>query len=519
MWHMFSLKKNNIFWFVLILIVLTPALYGIFHKGFFVSDDGNWMVIRFSAFYQALREGQFPVRFLARLNNGYGYPVANFLYPGFLYLGVPLKAIGFNSLEVIKILMAFFMGSGIFFSFLWLRKFFDSYSSFIGAFVYTYLPYHLYNLYTRGSVGELMSLGVVPYTLWSIERRSYFLTAIGIFLLLISHNTLALLFLVVIFLYIFTRRFIRWAIPPIITGFFLSAFFTIPALYDLKFTKFAATEISNPLNHFAKLPLIGFVCLAILFLSGVSFFGSKARKHVSIAKNLEFLFIVLLVLSVILAGSISLVFWEVFPSLWIQFPFRFLSISIISTAFLTSYVIYHFIPRLRIFVGVCILIITFSFSLGFLFPQEYDKNEIGFYDTNESLTTTHDEYMPKTVKSTQQIRVDNIVEVASGEMVIEDVKSDTNQIYFKTLAKTNGVIKINRVYFPGWNVSIDNGKKIVPYTKDDGFMYVAILRGSHVVNATFSETPVRSIADALSLVGVFLLLLPLGRAMHYKFFK
>jgi len=140
---MFSLKKNNIFWFVLILIVLTPALYGIFHKGFFVSDDGNWMVIRFSAFYQALREGQFPVRFLARLNNGYGYPVANFLYPGFLYLGVPLKAIGFNSLEVIKILMALFMGSGIFFSFLWLRKFFDSYSSFIGAFVYTYLPYHL----------------------------------------------------------------------------------------------------------------------------------------------------------------------------------------------------------------------------------------------------------------------------------------------------------------------------------------------------------------------------------------
>ena len=516
---MFLLKKNNILWLVLILIVLAPSLYGIFHQGFFVSDDGNWMVIRFSAFYQSLREGQFPVRFLTRLNNGYGYPVSNFLYPGFLYLGVPFKIIGLNSLEVIKLLMAIFMGSGIIFSFLWLRKFFDSYSSFIGAFVYTYLPYHLYNLYARGSVGELMSLGVLPFVLWSIEKKSHILTSIGIFLILVSHNTLAVLFLTLIGLYILVKRVIRFAIFPIVTGFLLSSFFTIPAVYDLRFTKFADTEVSNPLDHFAKLPLIGFICLAMLFLSGVSFLGSKARKHGSVAKNLEYLFFVLLVVSITLAGSISLVFWKFFPASWIQFPFRFLSISAISTAFLSAYVMYHFIPRLRLFVGVCILVITLSFSLGFLFPHGYDKNEIGFYDTNESLTTTHDEYMPKTVKNPMQIKLAKIVEVVNGEILVEDIKSDSNQVNFKVLAKTNGVMKINRIYFPGWNVNIDNGREIIPYTKDDGFMYIAILRGSHIVNATFSETPVRSIADALSLVGVFLLLLPLGRALYYKIIK
>lgn len=516
---MFLLKKNNLLWFVILLIVLIPSLYGIVHSGFFVSDDGNWMVIRFSAFYQSLREGQFPVRFLTRLNNGYGYPVANFLYPGFLYLGVPLKAFGFSSLVTIKILLVFFMGSGIFFSFLWLRKFFDSYSAFIGAFVYTYLPYHLYNLYARGSVGELMSLGVLPFILWSIERKSYFFTAIGIFLILISHNTLAVFFLTLIFLYLVVRRNIIWAFLPVITGFLLSSFFTIPALYDLQHTKFAATEISNPLNHFAKLPLIGFVTVGILLFSIVSFLGSRARKHDSIAKNLEFLFLILLVVSIVCAGSMSIYFWKVFPTSWIQFPFRFLAISLICSAFLTSYVIYHFIPRLRYFVGMSILVITFSFSLPFLFPQEYDKNEIGFYDTNESLTTTHDEYMPIGVKNPIQTKAGSIVEVVNGEMTIEVVKNDSNSIDINVLTKSNGVIRINRIYFPGWNVSIDNGKKVTPYTKDDGFMYMALLRGSHRVSIKFSETPIRSIADALSVVGVLFLFLPWGKVVQSKYFK
>ena len=87
------LKKINLFWVVIIFLAVLPSLYGVWHSGFFVSDDGNWMVIRFSAFYQALADGQFPVRFLDRLNYSYGYPVANFLYPGFMYIGVPLKIV------------------------------------------------------------------------------------------------------------------------------------------------------------------------------------------------------------------------------------------------------------------------------------------------------------------------------------------------------------------------------------------------------------------------------------------
>lgn len=83
-------------------LVVAPLCGGTFscsdtplmRSGFFITDDGEWMIIRLSAFYQSLADGQFPVRFLGRLNNSYGYPVSNFLYPGFLYLGSLLHILG-----------------------------------------------------------------------------------------------------------------------------------------------------------------------------------------------------------------------------------------------------------------------------------------------------------------------------------------------------------------------------------------------------------------------------------------
>src|SRR2546421_9202065 len=60
---------------------------------FFFNDTATTEIYTLSlhdALPISLRHGQFPVRFLPRLNHGYGYPVADFLYPLFMYIGVPL---------------------------------------------------------------------------------------------------------------------------------------------------------------------------------------------------------------------------------------------------------------------------------------------------------------------------------------------------------------------------------------------------------------------------------------------
>src|SRR5580704_7252828 len=108
------MKKKELLIILLLLVFSIPAILPLAHHGFFQTDDGEWMIIRLSAFYQAFHDGQFPVRFLQRLNFGYGYPVAEFLYPGSFYLGIILHIIRFGFVNSIKIIFGLsLIGSAI----------------------------------------------------------------------------------------------------------------------------------------------------------------------------------------------------------------------------------------------------------------------------------------------------------------------------------------------------------------------------------------------------------------------
>ena len=74
------------YFLLLIILFSLPIIIPLLKSGFIITDDADWFLIRFTAFHQTLREGQFPVRLLTRLNHGYGYPVASFNYPGYMYL-------------------------------------------------------------------------------------------------------------------------------------------------------------------------------------------------------------------------------------------------------------------------------------------------------------------------------------------------------------------------------------------------------------------------------------------------
>src|SRR6266568_2717132 len=205
-----NLNRFQMFVIGLLALCCVPALWGLFHSGFFVSDDGNWMVIRLSAFYEMMRAGQLPVLFLLRLNHGYGYPVADFLYPLFLYLGAVIHVLGFSFVNTVKIILGLsVVGSGIF-TYLWLRKIFSWKSAFVASLIYVYFPYHLLDIYQRGSVGEVLALCIVPFIFWQIERRAMVWAGVGLGLLIMSHNSLAFIFLPVIFLYMWLVTRFSW---------------------------------------------------------------------------------------------------------------------------------------------------------------------------------------------------------------------------------------------------------------------------------------------------------------------
>lgn len=380
------MKKVLLF---LLFLSIVPALFGIFHPGFFTTDDGGWMVIRLSAFYEALRQGQFPVRFLPRLNNGFGYPVADFLYPLFLYIGSLIHLFHIPFVMTIKLLFGLSLISAAVGCFLWLRRKFNNLAGFVGAVVYTLFPYHLWDITKRGSLGEVLAMGIIPFIFWGVDIENIPFLSLCIGLLILSHNTLALLFLPIVFCYIVLMGKLRKLFISFFLGLGFSAFFWIPALFDLKYTVFSKTIVSEYSKYFLfsdLYPLIGLITFVVIFLS--AFFIFKKPK------TLPAFFLILALISISLTSQVSFLLWNVFRlGTYVQFPFRFLSLTTLAVGFLAAYVTSEWPEKKKLIAVLVILVLYFS-SWKFFIAKNYQFYPDTFYSTNQDTTTVQNEYIP-----------------------------------------------------------------------------------------------------------------------------
>lgn len=507
------MKKNLLPFFILIVFSI-PSIMSLFHKGFFQSDDGEWMIIRFSAFHEVLRSGEFPVRFLTALNYGYGYPVANFLYPGFMYLAEFPKVLGFGFVDSIKIVLGLSMMSSAIFVYLWLSKLFGKLESLIGGIFYLYAPYHLYDLYKRGSVGELLALAVVPFIFWQIERKSFFWATMGIGSLILSHNTLAVLFLPLIIIYMLLNIFIErkgkrtsnlyFLIFTVFLGLGIAAFFWIPALVDLKYTVFAKTPISNLNNYFVNWELIGLSTVFIFTLSSILFLTKKIviSKH-----RLTLLLFIVGLLSLFFSLQVSEILWKFLPVSFIQFPFRFLSLTILCASFLSAVAVSVLPKNLKIVTTAITLLLLIFSARQFIVPSAFfDKGDF-FYSTNQDTTTVKNEYMPIWVKSSplpsQIAKVENL----NGQEKINLLEVTPKKILFKTFLPTQRKIQVNIVNFPGWTAYINKRQADIEYDNPKGVITLKLDKGQNNVLVAFKETPLRLFSDIVSLLSFCLLAL------------
>jgi len=515
------LKRNNVFLVILLILISLPSVFPLFGNGFIRTDDADWMVIRFSAFYQALSDGQFPVRWLPRLNHSFGYPVANFLYPGFMYLGVPLKFIGFSFIDSVKIVIAMSMIGSSLFTFFWLAKVFSRFAAFVGAAIYLYLPYHLYDLYERGSVGELLALGVLPFILWQIERRSFVLSAIGIGFLMLSHNTLALLFFFIIIGYMalqsdFTKYFF-WYLGVALIGIGLATFFWFPALYDLSRTVFFQTQVSHFREYFAQVSIVG-LAVPFVMLSFVFLFLMKSVKE----KKHGIAFFVLGIIALFFSTGLSTLFWEFLPISFIQFPFRMLSVVLISLAFLTAWVIHAISSEKRqyILAGIVFLLLFPSF-LRLTNVTLHEVND-DIYATNEGTTTVQNEYMPKYVRLVPSERPDSFVFLNDEPLPI--MLRPTTDVSFTVTTNKPSFLTYNQLYFPGWVATVDGENVAIEHEKTGGIIGFQVNQGQHVIHIVFRETLPRILSDIVSLISLVALfavpviLVRTSYAKHTKIF-
>ncbi len=386
---------------------------------------------------------------------------------------------------------------------MWLKKIFFSIPALIGSIVYALFPYHVYDIYTRGSVGEAVALSIIPFIFWQIERGKNVFIAIGIGLLITAHNVLAILFLPIILLYMIILR--RCSISSIlfvfIEGLSMSSFFWMPALYDRQFTVFDMTVVSDFSHYFiSDISLFGIITIITLAISIYLIFRKLDIK-------LTF-FLILTLLSIFLATSISKFIWQILPlGPFIQFPFRMLSFSVLSISFLVGYILQKSKRKYLIIGSVISLVILYASSWMFFTPKKTDNLPDSFYSTNQDSTTVQNEYMPRWVKTLPNPTQNQQVSLLSGQGEVSNVFKNGARMSFDFQAVKPSAIETHIMYFPGWKVFVDNKKTPLTYSNSYGLIDFDLPSGFSHVKMVFEETSFRITADCVTLIGILILLL------------
>lgn len=509
---------RKIFILFLLFLLTLPAVTALLRPGFFPSHDGTWMAVRLSAFHQALRDGQFPVRWSIRLNHGFGYPVFNFLYPLPFYFGELFYLVSGSLTQAIKLVfIGSFLASALT-MFIWLKSKFSFWPALAGSLLYLYTPYRFVDTYVRGSVGESLGFVFIPVLFYAIDmlhrqpKTAIILGAFATAATILSHNVFVIFVILaaVYGLLSLPRRYLKHLVLSLLLGAALSAYFWVPALVELKYVYASKMSVANPVDHLASLRQllwpswgygpsatgvnamsvqIGLVNLGIILASVVFF-----RRNLFLLTSLTAIF---------LMHQFAAPVWSFLPGVAvIQFPWRLLSLTTFATAVLAAYLVKK--PAASIFIGLLAILFTVTYAR----PSQYTFLPDSFYATNDDSTTVQGEYLPLWVTQPPKERIAERAVFVSGTGSITDYKETNTQIHFKIDAvqkESTAVIKLAQTYYPGWRVAVTS-RPVAIDTQYNGVIAFTVPKGQSQVLVNWQEPSWRQAANYASLLTLFILL-------------
>jgi len=512
---------------IILIFVHAIFLFPFLKPGIPLSHDGDGHLARIGAYYKAFQDGQFPPRWAGDLNFRFGTPVFIFNYNLPYYVATFLHMIGLNLGDSFKLVLSIsFILSGLGF-FLWLSQLFRKEAAFIGALLFGLAPYHFLNVFVRGAFGETVGLTIIPFIFWQIEKiinknKVLDVLVAGILygLLILSHNGTSVIFSPVFLLYFLFRMKNKYHLISFfaifLIGFLISAYFWLPAILESRYVVGVKAFSDMYRQHFPPFlhliysgwgfgpdvstqdglsPQVGIVLFIFVFVAIVSFFKHK--------DNFVGLWLVIFGASIFLTTSLSDVIWRnVVPLKLLEFPWRFTALSSFAGAVIASYIISKIKNKKIIYcISVVLLISGFFYTKTDIQNKRDDKYYYSFSGSTvyRSATTTI-----WTGGDPFEIP-ENKISVISGDGQINDLTIKSNLHSFTITADSNVRILDNTFYFPGWKAEID-GKK-VPIEFQDvnhrGLITFSVPRGTHKVEVVFGESPIRFIANIVSLAAIF----------------
>ncbi len=521
--------------YVVVLIILFHLAYlgPLLRPGLFKTHDGELHVARFAAYTKAFTELQIPPRWAGDLNYMYGTPLFIFYYPLPGYIGSLLHATGFTFENSYKIMMglAFIIAPVGFYY--WMAELVPPFAAFFGSVLYGLAPYHFLDLYVRGALPELLSLAIIPWVFFMIEKiykhpRSLFPIIGGVYyaLLILAHNAMSLIFSPLFVLYGFIRsrdnnKAMMTVAGMLAVGLALSAFFWIPALLEQRYTLSTMLIGLKYKDNFPEVtqliispwgfgpdvtksgglsPQIGPLHLLIALLSLPLIFNKIKHRRLLIASFM------LLIISIFLSLPYSSFLWSHVNLLSkFEFPWRFTALSSFSIAVLGALFATY---RGKVFALLILLILGLvSFSYTKVRPPYETKND-AFY-LNYGPSTDFGAVTPRWTAGDPSTYPQEPMQIIGGQGTITNLKRSSTRHTFNVYAQNHVTVLDNTLYFPGWRAKV-NGSQ-VPIEFQDmnhrGLVTFAVPSGRSNVEVSFGQTVDRTIADGLTLLTLLALLL------------
>lgn len=547
-----TILKNKLFLPILLVVLTIPLFILLVRPGFFPMQD-DLQAFRVQQLVKCLQDFQIPCRWIPDMGYQYGYPQFNFYPPSIFYVGGLLNLIGVQVIDTVKILFILGFILSALSMFLFLKELLGKWPAFVGAMLYSIVPFKAAEVYVRGSLSEFFSFVFFPLIFWAslqliksgkAKYISYLALSIG--LLLTTHNLMSFIFLPIYGIWAFSLIVIykKWtSLTKIILGTLLGlgigAFFTLPVIFENKFAHIE-TLTSGYFDYRQH-----FVDLKQLFLSnhfgyGSSYLGPNDDLSLSVGIVQWIMAIMAVILSLIFfkkdktvacltfilaAVCLAVIFlmhqkssfiWERIPLFsLLQFPWRFLSDStfLLSVLGATSiYIIGILNKKIAIGVGLIAIVTLFVLHGSFFKPKDWfgisDVDKFTGQSWEKQLTISIFDYLPIFAKLPPNKKAPELPETLGGEVSFINYKKGSNFQQGEIEVKKPATLRLPLFDFPGMEVKVDN-KKVSHYHDDCtgqeyclGLITFRVEEGRHKIKAQLKDTPIRAVSNIISLVSI-----------------
>ncbi|MFZ5535504.1 MAG: 6-pyruvoyl-tetrahydropterin synthase-related protein [Patescibacteria group bacterium] len=521
--------------------------------GFFPMHDDT-QVARVIEMGRALRDFQFPVRWVNELGYGYGYPIFNFYGPLPYYFGGLLYAVGVPAVLATKIMFA----AGILLPALLVTLLIELPYGLLAGVLFLFAPYHAVQIYVRGAVGEYWSLVFFPLIAYWITgwgkpatKKSAAAGAIGIGGVILSHTLMG--FAVTIFVgcsfvlyrmvrYLRNRDRLRETLSasvPLLLGMGLAGFFWLPAMFEMQFTGVSGqvSASADYKDHFVCITqlyasLWGFGGSAKGCVDGMSFMVGKAHLLLGFAglvtalvlrpKRMAGLIGVAVAaafVGVLFATEASKWLWDSIPGFaYLQYPWRFLGILMFGTSLLGSFAmlpVKNAVAKWAATIAICVGVILLN-GKWFMPQYTYEKPSTAFEapsDVRWRVSKISDEYLPRSVPRPDTPKEADFATIEEGNGLSARLltKTTTREVW-SVIAAEEMPVRINKAPFPGWRYFIDD-KEVRPTVKN-GLPELTLAAGQSYITMRFTDTPIRVIGNGISLVSLIIFIYYLYAKQH-----